>query len=129
MGASGMTTLIKLTEDVEKAARKAPFPDGAVEIIRLEYAKMGDLVRAQARVFGAYHARTIDPVEGVYMPKTVTDAILAIQAVINKAADTADRVSPLALKVCAQMLDELDDPTRRVWDQRANPGGSGRAAA
>ncbi len=129
MGASGMRTLIKLAEDMEKAARKAPFPDGAVEIIRVEYSLMGDLVRAQARVFGAYHERTIDKVEGVYMPKAVTDAILAIQAVIFKAAETADKVTPLALKVCAQMLDELDDPTRRVWDQRANPGGSGRAAA
>lgn len=129
VGASGMRTLIKMVEDVEKAARKAPFPDGAVEIIRVEYALMGDLVRAQARVFGAYHARTIDPVEGVFMPKPVTDAILAVQSVIMKSADTADKIPPLALKVCAQMLDDLDDPTRRVWDQRANPGGSGRAAA
>lgn len=123
--ASGMSTLIRMAEDMERTARRLPFPDGAVELIKVEYAKLGDLVRAQARVFGAYHDRCTDPVEGVPLPPPVMNAIGAIQTVITKSADVADRVTPLALKVCADRLAELDDRRNAMWDHSRNPGGSG----
>jgi hypothetical protein len=129
MAASGMASLIKLALDMQAAARKLPFPEGAVEVINVEYKQLGDLVRAQAAVFQAYHDRVTDPKDGVYFPAAVTDAILAIQKVIIKSAETADRVMPLALKVCTELLDRLDNPQFRAWDQRANAGGSGRTNA
>lgn len=127
MAASGMATLIKMTQDVQKAARKLPFPDGAVELITVEFSQMGALVREQAAVFKGYYDHVTDRVEGVYMPTPVYNGITSIHDVIVKAGDTADKMMPLALKVCSQLLADLDDPTKRYWDQRANPGGSGSA--
>ena len=125
--ASGMATLIRMAEDMERTARRLPFPDGAVELIRVEYARLGDLVRAQSRVFGAYHDRCTDPVDGVPLPAPVMNAIGAIQTSIVKSGDVADRVTPLALKVCADRLALLDDKREAMWDQSRNPGGSGGA--
>lgn len=127
--ASGMATLIKMAEDMKKAARKLPFPEGAVAVIKQEYSQLGTLVRTQAEVFSEFHARVTDRVEGVYFPVAVNNAILDIQKVVMKCGDTADKVTPLALKVCTELLDRLDDPMFRAWDQRANAGGSGRSAA
>lgn len=117
-----MATLIKMTQDIRKFAAKAPFPDGAVEVIEVEFAQMGTLVREQAGVFKDYYDHVTDRVEGVYFPKAVGDAILKVNAVVHKCGDTADGVMPLALKVCSDLLADLDDPTKGYWDQGRNKG-------
>ena len=129
MAVSGVATLIKMTQDVRKAASKAAFPDGAVDVITIEFSQLGTLVREQAGVFKDYYLHVTDRVEGVYFPAPVGNAIMSVHDVVVKAGDTADKVMPLALKVCSQLLDDLDDPTKRYWDQRVNPKGSGRPAA
>jgi len=125
--ASGMATLIKMAQEMQKVAAKLPFPEGAVEIINVEFSQFGTLVREQAKVFKSYYDHVSDKVEGVYFPAPVYNAIMSINDVVYKAGDTADKVMPLALKVCQNLLDDLDDPTKSYWDQRANKGGSGRA--
>lgn len=127
--ASGMATLIKMAQDMQGVARKLPFPEGAVEIIKVELSQMGTLVREQAGVFKAYYDHITDKADGVFFPPAVYTAIMSVNDVVYKAGDTADKVMPLALKVCSQLLDDLDDPTKRFWDQRANKGGSGRQQA
>jgi hypothetical protein len=93
-----------------------------MELLTVEYAKLPEVMRALAGVWTAFHRRATDPVEGVPLPPGVMHALEALATVQLRCADAAEKITPLAIKLCQAKIDELQDQRNRMWDHRANRG-------
>lgn len=117
-----VAALIANAEDMQSLAAKYQAPDGVMELLDREYARLPELMRALAKAWTIFHANATDPVDGVPLPNTVMNALEQLAVVQAKCADVAERIVPLARKVCADKIDALGDKRNRMWDHRANEG-------
>lgn len=117
---SAVGRMLDLAEQMVEVAAKFERPEGNMELLEREYARLGDLQRTVARAWKVMHDRATDPTEGDGLPPVIMALLEELYTHQLRNAATADEVAPLAKRLEQARINALTDRRNRRWDHRAN---------
>lgn len=117
-----MTALIKEAEEMLKIASTFQRPEGAMDIIKIEYPQIPKLIELLTKVWVTAHARATDPRDGDPVPAAVTKIFEDIAKVSAAQVQVAEKIPALAEKLTQREQDALKDARNRRWGHDQNKG-------